>query len=42
MKRITITEKEYEEIRETERATKSKYTSKKLRVLMLRYEGKNN
>lgn len=42
MKRVTIAETEYEKIRKAERETKSKYISKKLRVLMLRYEGKSN
>lgn len=42
MKRIMITETEYEEIRKAERRTKSKYIARKLRVLMLRYEGKSN
>lgn len=42
MKRVVIAEKEYEKIRKAERKAKSKYISKKLRVLMLRYEGKSN
>ena len=40
MKRFQITEAEYEEIKAKESATKDKNISRRLRVLMLRYEGK--
>ncbi len=42
MKRMEIDTEEYEEIKAAEKATKSKHISKKLRVLMLRHEGKGN
>ncbi len=42
MKRMEIDTSEYEEIKAAEKATKSKHISKKLRVLMLRHEGKGN
>ena len=40
MKRFQITEAEYEAIKVKESATKDKNISRRLRVLMLRYEGK--
>ena len=40
MKRFQITEAEYEAIKAKESATKDKNISRRLRVLMLRYEGK--
>ena len=40
MKRFHITEAEYEAIKAKESATKDKNISRRLRVLMLRYEGK--
>ena len=40
MKRFQITEAEYEAIKEKEAATKDKNISRRLQVLMLRYEGK--
>ncbi|MDO5379081.1 MAG: hypothetical protein Q4G52_12180 [Clostridia bacterium] len=40
MKRFQITETEYEAIRAKEAKTKDKNISRRLRVLMLRYEGK--
>lgn len=40
MKRFQITEAEYEAIRTKEAKTKDKNISRRLRVLMLRYEGK--
>ena len=40
MKRFEITKAEYEAIKAKEAATKDKNTSRRLRVLMLRYEGK--
>ena len=39
MTRFTMTKEEYEEIVELERKTKDKNISRRLRVLMLRYEG---
>ena len=39
MKRFQITKEEYEQIKEAEKKTKDKNISKRLRVLMLRYEG---
>ncbi|MEI3406423.1 MAG: hypothetical protein V8Q79_07575 [Christensenellales bacterium] len=42
MKRFQITEAEYEEIKAKESATKDKNISRRLRVLMLRYEGKKS
>ena len=39
MKRFQMREEEYEAIKATERATGDKNVSKRLRVLMLRYEG---
>ena len=39
MKRIQLKEEEYKRIREAEKATKDKNVSRRLRVLMLRYEG---
>ena len=39
MRRFQINEEEYKAIREAERATEDKNVSKRLRVLMLRYEG---
>ena len=40
MKRFQITEAEYKAIKAKESATKDKNISRRLRVLMLRYEGK--
>ena len=40
MKRFQITEAEYEAIKAKEAETKDKHVSRRLRVLMLRYEGK--
>ena len=40
MKRFQITEAEYEAIKAKEAETKDKNVSRRLRVLMLRYEGK--
>mgnify|MGYP000438642362 CR=1 FL=1 len=40
MKRFQITEAEYEAIKAKEAKTKDKNISRRLRVLMLRYEGK--
>ena len=40
MKRFQITEAEYEAIKAKEGATKDKKISRRLQVLMLRYEGK--
>ena len=40
MKRFQITEAEYEAIKAKESKTKDKNISRRLRVLMLRYEGK--
>ena len=40
MKRFEITKAEYEEIKAKEAATKDKNISRRLQVLMLRYEGK--
>ena len=40
MKRFQITEAEYEAIKVKEAATKDKKISRRLQVLMLRYEGK--
>ena len=40
MKRFQITEAEYEAIKTKEAKTKDKNISRRLRVLMLRYEGK--
>ena len=40
MKRFRITEAEYEAIKAKEAKTKDKNISRRLRVLMLRYEGK--
>lgn len=40
MKRFQITKEEYEAIKAKEAATKDKNISRRLRVLMLRYEGK--
>lgn len=37
-----ITEEEYEKIKDAEKGTKDKRISKRLKVLMLRYEGKSN
>ena len=37
-----ITEEEYQAIKAKEKETKNKQISKKLKVLMLRYEGKSN
>ncbi len=37
-----ITEEEYEAIRQAEKATTNKRVSQRLKVLMLRYEGKSN
>ena len=39
MSRFQIEEKEYERIRETEKQTKDKRVSRRLRILMMRYEG---
>ena len=39
MKRFSITREEYEEIKKAEKETKDKNISRRLRVLMLRYEG---
>ena len=39
MKRFELKKEEYEAIKEAERATEDKNVSKRLRVLMLRYEG---
>ena len=39
MKRFPISEEEYEAIKAAERATEDKKVSKRLRVLMLLYEG---
>ena len=39
MKRFQITGEEYEAIKEAERATKNKNVSRRMRLLMLRYEG---
>ena len=41
MKRFQITEAEYEAIKVKESATKDKNISRRLRVLMLRYEEKS-
>lgn len=40
MKRFQISEEEYQRIKAAEKATKDKNVSRRLRVLMLRYEGK--
>ena len=40
MSRFEISEKEYEAIKEAEKATKDKKTSRRLRILMQRYEGR--
>ena len=40
MSRFQINEEEYEAIKTAEKATKDKNTSRRLRVLMMRYEGK--
>ena len=42
MRRQTISKEEYEKIVEAEKKTQDKQISKKLKVLMMRYEGKNN
>ncbi len=42
MKRQRISEEEYQEIAAAEKATQDKRISRKLRALMLRYEGLNN
>ena len=39
MKRFHLTQEEYEQIRRAEKQTKDKNASRRLRVLMLRYEG---
>lgn len=39
MSRFQIEEKEYERIREAEKQTKDKRVSRRLRILMMRYEG---
>ena len=39
MKRFQITEAEYKAIKEAERMTRDKNVSRRLRVLMMRYEG---
>lgn len=39
MKRFQIKQEEYETIREAEKATKDKNVSRRLRVIMMRYEG---
>ena len=39
MKRFKLSKEEYEAIKEAEKATEDKNVSKRLRVLMLRYEG---
>ena len=39
MKRLQMNEEEYKRIQEAEKATKDKNVSRRLRVLMLRYEG---
>ena len=41
MKRFQVTETEYEEIKAKKRATKDKNISRRLRTLMLWYEGKS-
>lgn len=40
MKRFQISKEEYEQIKKAEKATKDKNVSRRLRVLMMRYEGK--
>ena len=40
--RIQITEEEYEAVKEKYKETKSKNTARRLRVILLRYEGKTN
>lgn len=42
MKKHTITEQEYEEIKALEKRNQNKRVSRKLQVLMLRYEGKKD
>ena len=42
MKRHTITEEEYEEIKALEKSNQNKRVSKRLQVLILRYEGKKD
>ena len=40
MKRFSLSQEEYEQIRRAERRTRDKNVSRRLRVLMLRYEGR--
>ena len=40
MKRFQITEEEYKGIKEAERQTRDKNVSRRLRVIMMRYEGR--
>jgi transposase len=42
VKKHTITESEYEDIKSLERSNQNKRVSKRLQVLMLRYEGKKD
>ena len=42
MKRQSISTEEYQEIMAAEKATQDKHISRKLRAIMLRYEGLNN
>ena len=42
MKRQSISTEEYQEIMAAEKATQDKHISRKLRALMLRYEGLSN
>lgn len=42
MARFKITEEEYKAVKELERRTKDKNISRRLRVLMMKYEGKKN
>ena len=42
MRRQTISAEDYEEVKAAERATQDKQIARKLRVLMLRYEGLSN
>ena len=41
MKRMKISEAEYEAIKAAEKATKAKRTSQRLRIMMMQYEGKS-
>ncbi len=42
MNRFKISEEEYKKVRELEKKTKDKNISRRLKVLMLKYEGKKN